>query len=621
MPDAAKTTILIVEDEAIVAADLSSKLQRLGYTVSGSTACGEDALTLVQDQHPDLVLMDIRLAGAMDGITAAEGIRREYDVPVIYLTAHSDRATLDRAKRTEPFGYILKPFEELELETHIEMALYKHQAEQKLRESEARWRVTLESIGDAVITGDTDGRVTFLNPVAAALTGWTPAAALGQPVSHVFHIINEVTHQPSEDLVARVLQENCVVELANHTSLVTRSGREVPVEDSAAPITNASGQVTGVVIVFHDVTARRRAEEERERLLLAVEKHAAELDATLSSLATGLIIYNTNGVAVRMNNMAQQLLSPEIFFYTTVEERAHMVRWETTEGQPFPPEEIPVARALRGETTHNVVIAAPLPAGKLWISASAAPICTPDNQMLGVVASFVNITELHAIQEQMKTFMHMVSHDLRAPLTITNGHVTLLKEFLNESENRAVQMSIEAIGRAIKRMDVMIDDLVLSAQLEGGRLTITRTPVDLATWLPEYLQRSSAVLDLQRIQLNIPATLPPLSVDSDRLERILTNLLSNALKYADPGTDVKLQVQERAGDFSITVQDQGQGIAPQDIAHLFEKFYRANGNRKAKGIGLGLYITKHIVEAHGGHIEVASEVGKGSTFTVTFPRS
>ena len=257
----ADATILIVEDEAIVAADLVARLGRLGYTVSGSAACGEDAIALACAQRPQLVLMDIRLAGEMDGVEAAERIRRECDVPVIYLTAHSDQATLERAKRTEPFGYILKPFEKLELETHIEMALYKHQTERKLRESEEWLRVTLGSIGDAVIAGDTAGRVTFLNPIAASLTGWEPAEALGLPVTRVFQIINEQTREPAEDLVARVLREHCIVALADHTALVTRDGREVPVEDSAAPITDTAGRVAGVVIVFHDVTEKRRAEE------------------------------------------------------------------------------------------------------------------------------------------------------------------------------------------------------------------------------------------------------------------------------------------------------------------------------------------------------------------------
>jgi CheY-like chemotaxis protein len=134
MPD---TTILIVEDETIVAEDLAKKLRRLGYAVAGTTDLGEQALALTKELRPNLILMDIRLAGTMDGVEAAERIRQQCGVPVIYLTASSDRATIDRAKVTEPFGFILKPFEDRELASHIEMALYKHQAERKLRESMA----------------------------------------------------------------------------------------------------------------------------------------------------------------------------------------------------------------------------------------------------------------------------------------------------------------------------------------------------------------------------------------------------------------------------------------------------------------------------------------------------
>jgi PAS domain S-box-containing protein len=139
-----KATILIVEDEAIVAADLAGMLRRLGYEISGTTGRGEEATSLARERRPDLVLMDIRLAGAMDGVEAADIIHREFDLPVIFLTAHSDKATLERAKLSEPFGYLLKPFEELGLETHIEMALYKHRAERKLRQAHDELELRVE---------------------------------------------------------------------------------------------------------------------------------------------------------------------------------------------------------------------------------------------------------------------------------------------------------------------------------------------------------------------------------------------------------------------------------------------------------------------------------------------
>ena len=178
----------------------------------------------------------------MDGIEAAEVIRRECDVPVIYLTAHSDAATLERAKLTEPFGYILKPFEERELATAIEMALYKHQADRKLRQQREWLRVTLTSIGDAVIATDADGRITFLNPVAEALTGWSRGGGAGPADPGRLPHHQRADPPALEDPVARVLREGRAVDLANHTALVTKDGREVPIEDSAAPILDAAGR-------------------------------------------------------------------------------------------------------------------------------------------------------------------------------------------------------------------------------------------------------------------------------------------------------------------------------------------------------------------------------------------
>ena len=611
------TTILIVEDEQIVAANLSRKLARLGYTVCGSTECGEEALTLVQQHCPDLVLMDIRLAGAMDGVAAAELIRRECDVPVIYLTAHADRATLDRAKRTEPFGYILKPFDERELESHIEMALYKHQAERKLRASEARWRVTLGSIGDAVIASDTAGQVTFLNPVAAALTGWSPEEAQGQPFTQVFHIINELTHVPGEDLVARVLRENRVVELANHTALVTRDGREIPVEDSAAPITDAAGQVTGVVIVFHDVTEKRRAEE-------ALQASEARFRSVLDNSQDCIYRFNVQtGYFGYISPSCESVVG-----YTADELRAHD---DETALAMIHPDDLPAMRAAFARLEESGAVRVDYRqraknGDYRWIANHLSLIRDSAGQPLYRDGNIRDISERKQVEaererllEQQEIFVHLVSHDLRAPLTITQGYVGVLKDNLAGNANATVQVSIDAIARALKRMNVMIDDLTMAARLEGGQLPLARAELDLAAWLPAFLEHSARVLEVQRVQVELPETLPALAADADRLERILTNLLSNALKYSDPGTPVRLRVQPQAREVMIKVHDQGRGIAPAHLPHLFEKFYRADSSRKAEGIGLGLYITRLMVEAHGGRIWAESAVGQGSVFAFTLP--
>ena len=209
-------------------------------------------------------------------------------MPVVYLTAHSDPATLARAKLTGPFGYILKPFEERELATQIEMALYRHQADRQLRQQREWLRVTLTSIGDAVIATDADGRVTFVNPVAESLTGWKAEEAAGQPVQCVFRIVNEQTGRAAGRTRCPCLREGRAVELANHAALVTKDGRTMPIEDSAAPILDAAGQVIGAVLVFHDVTEKRRAEQQLRRshdeLETKVNERTAELAGTLEAM-------------------------------------------------------------------------------------------------------------------------------------------------------------------------------------------------------------------------------------------------------------------------------------------------------------------------------------------------
>src|SRR3990172_5957064 len=173
-----KASILIVEDNFIVMMELKDRLTEMGYEIADTVASGEEAINKARLCHPDLTIMDIRLKGAMDGIDAAASIKKEFDIPVIYLTAHTDEDTLQRAKLTEPFGYLRKPFGESDLHTAIEMAVYKHQMGKQLQEN-ARWLATiLRSIGDAVITIDRTGVVTFLNPIAEALIGWKQHEAL-----------------------------------------------------------------------------------------------------------------------------------------------------------------------------------------------------------------------------------------------------------------------------------------------------------------------------------------------------------------------------------------------------------------------------------------------------------
>ncbi|BAY10496.1 hybrid sensor histidine kinase/response regulator [Calothrix sp. NIES-2098] len=257
--------VLVVEDEAIVAKDLKNRLTRFGYIVPAIASSGREAINKALEFAPDLVLMDIRLKGEMDGIEAAQEIHRQLDIPVIYLTAYADDRTLERAKVTEPFGYLLKPFKERELQTNIEIALTKHKLEKELKANQKWLSTLLNSIGDGVIASDIQDSVNFMNPVAENLTGWEQQEALGKNSAEIFNIANAVTRNPIESPIRKVLQDGAVVELPEETILIAKNGEEVPIVDSAAPIRDDKDNIIGAVLIFRDITERKKASEARKR--------------------------------------------------------------------------------------------------------------------------------------------------------------------------------------------------------------------------------------------------------------------------------------------------------------------------------------------------------------------
>jgi len=268
--------ILIVEDEGLIALDLKKKLQQVGYTVLGIVDNSDDALLSVERLKPSLVLMDIRLRGPRDGVETAEQVRRRFHVPVIFVTAHADRETLDRARITEPFGYIVKPFHTVDFRAQIEIALWKHKMDQKLRVSEAWFSTTFQNVADALIATDAEGNIALINGPAARLTGWDQAEAKGRPLSAVFRVTEEATGLP----VGLSILETPESHDSPRTFNLSRRGESDPVVVEAEFSANRDeGKTFGVIIVFRDVTERRKAERQ--------ERQLQKMNA-LSLMATGL---------------------------------------------------------------------------------------------------------------------------------------------------------------------------------------------------------------------------------------------------------------------------------------------------------------------------------------------
>jgi len=282
--------IMIVEDEGLIAADLQGRLEHAGYTVPAIADSADEALRAIRETSPDLVLMDIRIKGDMDGIDVAEKVRREFDVPVVYLTAYEDRGTLERASRTQAFGYIKKPIASASLQGSIEMAISKHKHERYLREQRNWFSASFAAVPHAVVVTDGAGCVSYINPVAEELTGWKADNALNVPTTKVLQLFEQRDGRAVEDFVPVAMLQGQMTPLPAGIGLRDRSGRNYAVEGSIAPKFR-DGRVDGTVIVFRDVTLTRfdeklsRQDDKQGALVRMAEGIARRLDLELGVVA------------------------------------------------------------------------------------------------------------------------------------------------------------------------------------------------------------------------------------------------------------------------------------------------------------------------------------------------
>lgn len=244
--------IMVVEDEIVVAMEIQTRLIALGYRVTGIVADGEEAVDLAEKTSPDLVLMDVKLAGGIDGIDAARHIRERHNIPVIYVTAHADDDTLQRAKLTYPLGYIVKPFSDSDLRASIEVALSKHEEDTKVREDSERFSTTLDILGGAVILADGDGTVKSMSPVAETLTGWKRDDAVGKHLAEVYVLRDEETGKIVEDPLALMHLKSDFVPTSTKYVLISRNGTTVPVVNTVIGIRDSDSRISGVIVAFQD---------------------------------------------------------------------------------------------------------------------------------------------------------------------------------------------------------------------------------------------------------------------------------------------------------------------------------------------------------------------------------
>lgn len=343
----------------------------------------------------------------------------------------------------------------------------------------------------------------------------------------------------------------------------------------------------------------------------------------LEAATDGIVTLDKKGRYTYANAAAERILG--VRREQILRRKFNEAEWRLTtlKGQPLSDKETPFKKALQdNQAVYDLKCMVERPDGeKIVIATNAAPLYDTVGQVEGVVGIFTDITERHELQERNNAFLHTVAHDLRTPLTVIQGYAEFLQQTLQEgnAESTTIQCIAEVI-KSSEKMETMIEELLDTARLEGANVQFEKEPILLDTFIGSVLhQACQKAMTMERLVCKIPSNLPAVSANPQHLERILMNLLSNAFKFSPAESKVTIQARRNDNEILISVEDQGIGIAPEDSSRLFQRFAQTKDLPSPGGVGLGLYITRLLVEAHGGRIWIESKLGHGSTFNFTLP--
>jgi PAS domain S-box-containing protein len=485
-------------------------------------------------------------------------------------------------------------------------------------------KITLSSIGDGVITADAQGRVNYLNPVAETLTGWALADAAGMEVERVFHIVNETTGRPVEQPVRIVIQRGLTVGLGNHTLLIARDGSQRPIDDSAAAIKDDRGQVVGVVLIFRDITDRRRSErllesarEYAENIVTTVREPLIVLDAHLRVRSANPSFYQTFQVAPAETEGQ--------FIYDLGDRQWNIPALKTLLEEIIPLnnsfDDWPVEHDFEHIGPKTMMLSARRfpPEGKYELILLAIEDVTARKRAEEERERFLGLLQEH--DRKKDEFLAMLAHELRNPLAAISNAVAVMS-LTDVQEHR--DFSMQAIQRQSMHLSRIIEDLLDISRINLGKFVLRREILDATTILDSAVRTTKTLVEARDHTLETSIDRGNLWVHADptRLEQVVVNLLNNAAKYSENGGLIRLSAGHEGGDIVIRVKDTGIGISPEKLPKMFQLFAQDDyaSARAEGGLGIGLTIVKKLIEMHGGGIAAHSEgPGKGSEFVVRLP--
>lgn len=500
-------------------------------------------------------------------------------------------------------------------------------AETRATERREIFRVTLRSIGDAVITTDTQGRVTYVNEVAQSLTGWSAQDALGQPLERVFHIVNEVTRRPVENPATRALREGIVVGLANHTVLLKKDGSECPIDDSAAPIQDEQGHVSGCVLIFRDVTVQRLIERDK-----ATQLHTARLLASIVETSNDAIISKSLDGTIQSWNAAAERL-----FGFTAEDAIGRHISLVIPPERLVEEERIIASLRAGQRIEHFETERVRSDGqRIFVSLTISPLKDDAGQVIGASKIVRDVTERKRLEDNLRVlaanlsendrrkneFLATLAHELRNPLAPMSNMLELVKR--SDGDREILKRAYETIERQLGQMVRLVDDLLDWNRITHDRLELRRSEVELSSVIQQAVEVARPLIDAAGHKLIVELPDEPIHLDADRtrLAQVFGNLLNNSSKYTRSGGSIWVTAKSVDHEVVVTVKDNGAGIPPDKLNSIFDMFMQVDrtADRSQGGLGIGLTLVKRLVEMHGGTIEPRSEgEGMGSEFIVRLP--
>ncbi|WP_321419576.1 PAS domain S-box protein [uncultured Methanomethylovorans sp.] len=497
-------------------------------------------------------------------------------------------------------------------------------AEKALMESEELFRTTLYSIGDGVITTDTNGCLRQMNHVAEKLTGWLEKEAMGKPLEVIFRVINEDTRQQVEIPVRKVLREGQIVGLANHTLLISKDNREIPIADSGSPIINQKGDITGVVLVFRDQTEERVA----QKALMESEARFRKLVVT----APEAIFVQTEGCFTYVNPAAlrlfgaesqEQLLGKSILerihpdYRDIVRERMHLVN---NEQQNVPAiEEV----YLRLDGTSFTVELSVMPLNYDGLN--------------GALVFFRDITERKQLEmallrakmisdEANRTkneFLANTSHELRTPLNSIIGFSDLLLDGEMDEITEKQRKYIRIINESGHLLLNIINRILDISSIDYGQMNLNYTKFNLCNAIQDTCVMMQTLANRKSIELivDVDSRINEINADIVKFKEIVSNLVDNSVKFTPNGGTVVVSAIQNENGVEVSVTDTGIGISEEHIGKIFDPFFQVDSSttRRYGGTGLGLALIKQFIVMHGGNIWVKSEPSKGTRFSFTIP--